>query len=226
MIKILILEDNKELAQILIKALKKKDRKIFWTSSLKDLYKITKREKPDISILDRLVEDGDSIDSIEYLKEISPNTKHIFLTQQKRIIEKIICLEKGADDYLIKPFSLAELRIKVRNMLNWGTIKDRVKKLELGEISFIPESGCLKTPDGEIQLRKREAELIFYLIKASGRVVSKQHLLDSLWGPETLAKKNTIDVYIKRLRKKMGKYQELIKTRRGFGYQLIPYKKE
>lgn len=226
MIKIFVLEDNKELAQTLIKALNKKDRKIFWFDNLEDLYKFVEKEKPDLCILDRLVKDGDSIESIEYLKEISPNTKYIFLTQQKRTIEKIVCLEKGADDYLTKPFSLAELRIKVKNMLNWGLVKSHNKKISLGDISFVQESGCLLTPTGEIQLRKREAELVFYLFQANGGVVSKQHLLNNLWGPDSTAKNNTIDVYIKRLRKKMGDYQNIIKTRRGFGYQLIPYKKE
>lgn len=225
MIKILILEDNCDLAKILLKALKTKDRSLLWTNNLKDLYRLAEQQKIDLFILDRFVDDGDSLESIEYLKEINSTGKYIFLTQQKKVLEKIVCLEKGADDYLTKPFSLAELRIKVRNMLAWKKTSFQEKQLNLGEVAFFPETGYLVSPDGEIHLRKKEAELVFYLFQAAGRVVSKQYLIDQLWEPSQEVKINTIDVYIKRLRKRLGKYQSIIKTRRGFGYQLLPYKR-
>lgn len=225
MIKILILEDNKELAKILVESLKTKDRKLIWLTNLKDLYKLVKEQKIDLFVLDRLVNDGDSLEAIEYLKELHPTSRFIFLTKQQKTLEKIICLEKGADDYLTKPFSLAELRIKVKNMLDRERNDFQKNKLSLGEIYFYPDTGNLISPDSEIHLRKKEAELIFYLFQASGRIVSKQHLISKLWEPNQEIKINTIDVYIKRLRKKLGKYQSIIKTRRGFGYQLIPYKR-
>jgi len=226
MIKILILEDNKELAKILLKALRAKERKVYWADNLKSLHSFVEKNSPDLCILDRMVADGDSIDSLEYLKEISPNTKYIFLTKQNKLLEKIVGLEKGADDYLTKPFSLAELRIKIRNMLSWGKKEVDSEKVDLGLISFFPESGCLVTPEGSVQLRKRESELIFYLTKGIGRTVTKKYLLSSLWKNDYEVKTNTIDVYIKRLRKRLGKYNSIIKTVRGFGYQITPYKTE
>jgi DNA-binding response OmpR family regulator len=226
MIKILILEDNKELGKILLKSLRTKERKVYWVDNLKSLHKFVEKNSPDLCILDRLVTDGDAIDSMEYLKEISPNTKYIFLTRQNKLLEKIVGLEKGADDYLTKPFSLAELRIKVRNMLLWGERKVGFEKVDLGLLSFFPESGCLVTPEGNIQFRKRESELILYLTKGIGRTVTKKYLLSNLWKNDHEVKTNTIDVYIKRLRKKLGKYNSIIKTVRGFGYQIIPYKTE
>lgn len=225
MIKILILEDNRELAKILLKALGAKDRKLIWHTSLKELYKTIKEQKIDLFVLDRLVDDGDSLESIEYLKELNQDSRFIFLTKQNKTLEKIVGLEKGADDYLSKPFSLAELRIKVRNMLTWKSSSSCEEEMCLGEVSFFPNTGYLVSPDKEIHLRKREAELVFYLFQAAGRVVSKQHLISKLWEPDQGVKVNTIDVYIKRLRKKLGNYQEIIKTRRGFGYQLVPYKR-
>jgi two-component system, OmpR family, alkaline phosphatase synthesis response regulator PhoP len=226
MIKILILEDNKELAKILLKALKSKDRKVNWVDNLKSLHSFVEKNSPDLCILDRLVADGDSIDSMEYLKEISPNTKYIFLTRQNKLLEKIVGLEKGADDYLTKPFSLAELRIKVRNMLSWGEKEASPEKVDLGLLSFFPESGCLMTPEGSVQLRKRESELVFYLTKGLGRTVTKKYLLSNLWKTDHEVKTNTVDVYIKRLRKRLGRYSSIIKTVRGFGYQISPYKTE
>jgi len=226
MIKILILEDNRELANTLTKALKASDRKIFCFAKISDFCQFIEKQKVDLCILDRLVEDGDSLDVIEYLNDLLPSCRYIFLTQQTKLLDKIKGLEKGAIDYLVKPFSLAELRIKVRNILGWGTNLPNGEKLVLGEISFDVQNGVLLTPDKEIQLRKREADLVAYLFQAGSRVVSKQQLISNLWYPDSKTKINTIDVYMKRLRKKLGKYQTIIKTRRGFGYQLIAYKKE
>ena len=221
--KILVLEDNKMLAETIATALKTKDRKIFVTPSLEKLYSICKKNPPDLCILDRFVEDGDSIEAIEYLKELYPQTKYIFLTKKSRLLDKINGLEKGADDYLPKPFSLAELRLKVKNMLTWELKQPAVKKIDLGLISFLPESGSFITPDGDIYLRKREKDIIFYLIQAAGRTVSRNHLLRTIWRSEDEAQLNTIDVYIRRLRRKLGKYHTIIQTRRGFGYKIVEF---
>ncbi|MBT4124136.1 MAG: response regulator transcription factor [Candidatus Pacebacteria bacterium] len=145
------------------------------------------------------------------------------MTKKSRLLDKINGLEKGADDYLPKPFSLAELRLKVKNMLTWELKQPAVKKIDLGLISFLPESGSFITPDGDIYLRKREKDIIFYLIQAAGRTVSRNHLLRTIWRSEDEAQLNTIDVYIRRLRRKLGKYHTIIQTRRGFGYKIVEF---
>jgi len=221
MIKILILEDNRELASTLIKALKAKGRKIFWFSNIKSCCEFIEKQKVDLCILDRMLPDGDSLELIDYLVDLLPDCHYLFLTQQKKLLEKISCLEKGAIDYLTKPFSLAELRVKVKNILKLTQPQTHDQQFELGKINFFPEKGLLITPDGEINLRKKETELVLHLFRAAGSIVSKQALITKLWQPESETKINTIDVYIKRLRKKLGKYHSIIKTRRGFGYQLV-----
>ncbi|NCN45685.1 MAG: hypothetical protein COU63_03180 [Candidatus Pacebacteria bacterium CG10_big_fil_rev_8_21_14_0_10_36_11] len=224
--KILILEDNKNLAQTLKIGLTQKKRQLTLVDSLKHFYQILEKETYDLCIMDRFVTDGDSIEAIEYIKELQPKLKCIYLSKKTSLQDKISGLEKGADDYLAKPFSLAELRLKVKNMLQWDTLVKEEKPFQLGEIEFFAETGCFITPEGEIYLRKREKDLVFCLIQAKGRTVSRNHLLRTLWTAEEEAQSNTIDVYIRRLRKRLGKYQDIIQTRRGFGYLITAYNKE
>lgn len=221
--KILILEDNAVLAQTLVEALKGNSREVYSVSSLRAFYTSLEKNTPHLCLMDRMVTDGDSLESVEYIKDAFPKTKILYLSKKAQLKDRIQGLEKGADEYLAKPFSLAEVRLKVKNMLSWESSSEEEVKADLGLISFLPDSGYFVTPEGKISLRKREHEVALHLFRAFGSFFSRQKLANALWTHEEERNLNTIDVYIRRLRKKLGKYKSVIETRRGFGYRFIPF---
>jgi DNA-binding response OmpR family regulator len=135
-------------------------------------------------------------------------------------------LEAGADDYLPKPFSLAELKLRVKNLLtlvrdnqSWGS------QVILDEIIFYPTQGIIQTPEKKLILRRRETQIMECLTNAGGALVSRHQLIRALWPPSYQPNSSTVDVYIRRLRQKLGVYHAILQTRRGFGYRVVLQRK-
>ncbi|GIK83936.1 MAG: DNA-binding response regulator [Patescibacteria group bacterium] len=218
---ILIVENDKSLAQTLAQHLEHK--KYFCTicDSIQQSIHELENFSYDLVLLDRILTDGDGIEVAEFISDFSYQTKVLILSELSQVSQRITGLEKGADDYLAKPFSLAELTLKIDKMLNTQKIKSR-EELTIGKIKIIPDSGELIINNKTRQIRKKEIQLLACLVRHKNQVVSREKIIDIVWSNTyDLPTQSTLDVYVRRLRISLGKYKDCIKTVRGFGYMAL-----
>jgi len=218
--KILILEDDQLLAKTLVDILKTTQIDVQAVHTLKDFYQKIENYHFDLCIMDRLIGCDDSLLAGEYVKDILPEVKILFLSKKGQIRDRVEGLETGADDYLSKPFSLAELKLRARSLLAIQRSTQLREQIMIGELLYYPNQGIIKTPERKIVLRRREMEIWNCLVRAAGATVSRRQLILTLWPISYEPNPSTIDVYVRRLRQKLGVYSFMLQTRRGFGYRL------
>lgn len=178
----------------------------------------------DVLIVDLILPDRDGLELIQRLRAQGAKTPVLILSARRSVDERISGLEKGADDYMTKPFAIQELLARVRALLrrslprNPESTRLRVRDLELDLIRREALRGGV-----EIQLTQQEFALLEYLMRSAGRVVTRSMLLDHVWKMRIDASTNVVDVHIHRLRSKVdaNAQQALIRTIRGVGYLLM-----
>lgn len=176
----------------------------------------------DIAIIDRMLPDGDGIEVIGYLADVSQATKIIALTRKHQLQERIAGLEQGADDYLPKPFSMVELKLKVIKLLLYEK-KKSIDTLSASGLTFSPSTGEVWLGTELIRLRKKEAQIFHSLMRHQNQVLTRQSIVEEAWTlDEAIPSQTTLDVYIRRLRILLKSYGKYIVTKRGFGYAFIP----
>lgn len=216
--KLLILEDDLTLQNILLST--------FSTSyvttvvgTLAAAYNQLSQNKFDIMIVDRRLPDGDGLELIEYMHDTAYQTKVLALTGRAGVADRVTGLEKGADEYLAKPFALAELKIKVEKLAQIEKIIENQSVLKKS-FEFFPDTGIIVSNSLQLQLRRREAQIFYCLLRYANQVVTRQMLITDVWsGEEELPTNTTLDVYIRRLRVVLGSLSSHIITIRGFGYK-------
>jgi two-component system response regulator VicR len=211
--KILIIEDEKELASIIAKALEEDgfSSKIVYDGG--KAMEIFYDDKPDLVLLDINLPKKNGWDICKEIRAVS-NIPVIMMTARDSELDEIQGLELGADDYVTKPFSLKLISIKVKKLLKLeGDTFFKIKDLTFDFKSY------LLTIDGEsIELSRREAQALEYFLKHKGNILSRETLLNEIWGFDFFGDERAVDTLIKRLRKKLGKYSDYIKSIRGVGY--------
>ena len=173
----------------------------------------------DLVILDRGLPDGDGLTIAEDLYWSHREVSLLILSEKCTTEERVRGLKKGADDYLAKPFSMDELVLKIEKLLT------KVKQLDafalhVGEVSVFPQSGTVCVKDETVHLRKKECEILSFLIRHKNRTISKDMLVENVWTNEVVPLDSTIAVYIRRIRMRLGKTGYNIKTLRGYGYMI------
>jgi len=144
----------------------------------------------------------------------------VMLTARDDEIDRVTGLEVGADDYISKPFSPRELIARVRAVLRRTEPESEAEMIVLGDVVLNRSSREVMVGDRDIDLRGKEFDLLAYLMENRGAVVTRDMLLDRVWGLEYAAGTRTVDVHVAQLRKKLGR-PDLIRTVRGTGYKLI-----
>ena len=213
--KVVVVDDEKPIADILEFNLKKEGYDVYCAYDGNDAVDLIYEEEPDIVLLDIMLPGRDGM---EVCREVRKKYEMpiIMLTAKDSEIDKVLGLELGADDYVTKPFSTRELiaRVKVSGATNEITIKD---------IVIYPDAYSIKKRGEDIELTHREFELFHYLSKHMGQVMTREHLLQTVWGYDYFGDVRTVDVTIRRLREKIEddpSHPEYIVTRRGVGYFL------
>ena len=218
--KILIVDDEADILTLLEYNLEKAGFKVISANDGPDAVEITKREKPDIIILDIMLPSMEGTEVCKILKS-GDATRHIpiiMLTAKGEEVDRIVGFELGADDYITKPFSPRELILRVKAVLKRGQ-EQEAKIINAGPITIDVERS-LATADGKVlKLTAIEFKLLLELAKSDGRVLSRDTLLDRAWGTEVYITDRTVDTHIRRLREKLGKASKYIETVRGFGYR-------
>lgn len=221
--KILIIEDDEDLGNLILDYLRiEKCKGIIANNGTKGL-ELAISEKIDLVILDIMLPNMDGLTVCRKIREES-NIPIIMLSAKSGEMDKILSLGVGADDYITKPFSPMELlaRIKAQlrraNFNNTKSIEEDVR--DYGKLKIYPKSYKVLLEGSEIEFTTREFQILDYISKNSGQVFSKEQLYDAVWGNSEFMDENTIAVYIKRLRSKLGEIgKKSVKTVWGIGYK-------
>lgn len=186
---------------------------------------IAANEEFDIILLDVMLPGKSGLDVCREIRTVyNKKTPVIMLTAKSEEIDKILGLELGADDYVTKPFSVRELMARIRAVIRRYENRDAGGEsrsvIKVGNISIDAERHEVHAGDKTIDLTLKEFELLKTLAQNRGRVMTREHLLDSIWGFDYLGETRTVDVHVRYLRKKLGENENLIETIRGIGYKI------
>ena len=218
---ILIVEDEKDLLTTLEYNFKKEGYKTTGVTSGKEAIEAVHNKKPDLLILDLMLPDISGLDVCKEIRNKS-NNEDIFilmLTAKGEEVDRIVGFELGADDYLVKPFSLRELSLRVSSLLKRSRPHLSNEKVSIGELEIDIAAHRILLNNKEISLTKKEFELIMHLVQRNGRVQTREHLLSQIWGYTSDVTTRTVDTHIKRLRSKLGSFSKNIETVRSVGYR-------
>ena len=221
--KILIVEDEKDIRDLIIYALQAKGYETISTDDGEKALKMLKENKPDLVILDWMLP---SVSGLEICRNIrrDKNIKNIpiiMLTAKITEDDKILGLDSGADDYITKPFSTAELSSRVKAILR-RTERNNSKKLKYADIEMDLIAHKIIRNGRKIKLGPKEYKLLKNFLEQPQRVFSRDQLLDRIWGENIYVEPRTVDVHIRRLRKAITADNEIniIRTIRDAGYSL------
>lgn len=219
MTKIMLVEDDTNLGLSLQKLLNNESYHVDLAKTLEDANRLLSQEHK-IIILDWMLPDGQGIDFLKGLRQKGNMIPVIMLTARIELIDKILGLETGANDYLTKPFEPRELVARIRVQLrsaNQGAAKISTNKIERGEITIIASSREVIYKAEKIELTKMEFDLLKLLSESPGRVFSREEILNKVWGYENFPTTRTVDTHVLQLRQKIS--EDYIETIRGIGYR-------
>ncbi len=176
-------------------------------------------DSADLIILDIKLPGMTGIEVLTALRARGDQRPVLMLTAQSDTGDRILGLDSGADDYLVKPFEMDELSARIRALNRRSVRKDRPEP-SIGPLRFDVTARMILGPDGPLTVPRREVSLFETLLAANGRTVSKQTLLDHLYGTGTDVDEPVVEVYVSRLRKRLKPYGVEIRVQRGLGYAL------
>ena len=226
--KILVVDDEEHIAELIRYNLESNGYKILSANNGIDAMKIVLEERPNLILLDLMIPGKDGYDvckEIRSTKEVM-NTPIIMLTAKSEEIDKILGLELGADDYITKPFSVRELLAIVKAVLRrFSIVESEENVLVFGDLTVDFEKREVLIKNNKLELTLKEFELLEILIRNKGKILTRDTLLDKIWGYEYIGETRTVDVHIRYLRKKIesdDKNPKFIETIRGVGYRFNP----
>jgi DNA-binding response OmpR family regulator len=219
--KIVLIEDDSDLYALLKYNLEKEGFVIAGTQTGKGAIDLCRRERPDLVILDIMLPDSDGYEICKTLRNHSELAQIpiIFLTARASETDRILGLELGANDYIVKPFFIRELVARVKNQLRTQPTPSR--SIRAGALELDRASCRVQLSGKELALTATEFRLLDFLMSRPGVVYSREQLLDAVWGHDRAVTDRTVDVYILRLRQKIEAdpaNPSFIRAVRGFGY--------
>ena len=216
---VLVVEDEEAIASLVRAYLERDGYRVTWAGTGAEALAELEREQPQLIVLDIGLPDGDGFDLCRRLRAGSA-VPIIMLTARDEEADRVAGLELGADDYITKPFSPRELVARIKAVLRRTDPAAQDDTLILGDVAVRADAREVRVAGHSVQLRTREFDLLAYLIENKGIVVSRDQLLDKVWGLDYSGGTRTVDVHIAQLRSKLGR-PDLIQTIRSVGYKAI-----
>lgn len=222
---ILLAEDDFDYASILKQYLEFSGFKVTWAKDGKEALKIFPETNPDICVLDVMMPHMDGFTLAENIIENHPETPFIFLTAKSFKEDKIKGLKLGADDYVVKPFEVEELILRIQNILKRTTktshsLKSESQQFEIGSYLFDGENYILSHEKATHRITEKEAHLIRFLYLNKNKLVKREDILKEIWGNDDFFSGRSMDVFISRLRKYFNEDPTIsIPSIRGLGFQ-------
>ncbi len=219
--KILIVDDEPDILEILKFNLDKEGYITFIAANGEEAIKVAEQEHPDLVVLDIMMPRMDGVEVCRYLRQHDKfdHTLIAFLTARDEDYSQIAALEVGGDDYITKPIRPRVLISRIKALLRRARKKEDEELLNvtLGNLTVNRERISVTKNDQEIELAKKEFELLSLLTSKPGKVFSRDEIFNKVWGTDVIVGNRTIDVHIRKLREKIG--DEYIKTIKGIGYK-------
>ena len=222
--KVLIVEDDPDIVDILSYNLKQADLKVTSVPDGSSALAEVKRRLPDLILLDLMLPKVDGLEVFRLLKS-EPETKNvpiIMITAKGEEVDRIVGLELGADDYIIKPFSPREVVLRVRSVLKRSVAdfqKEITAKIEANGVIIDIDRRQVNYKGKPIDLTATEFDLLSILAKTPGRVFTRNLLMDLVWGQDYYGVDRTVDTHMSRLRRKLGGGGKNLQTVHGIGYR-------
>ena len=218
---IYIVEDDENILEIEEIALRNANYQVSGFSSARDMYEKLSKIKPDLFLLDIMLPDEDGNQILRNLRK-NPETARIpaiMVTAKSSEIDLIKAFDEGSDDYIKKPFSIMELTSRVKAVLR-RTNKNEDEHIVINykDLNLNDEKRKVSNSGENIDLTYKEYELLRYLLVNKGIVLSREKIMDYVWGTDFMGESRTLDMHIKTLRKKLGEYGDIIRTIRNVGY--------
>ncbi len=222
--KILLVDDEKDILDLLEFNLESEGYKTYKAQDGEEAVQKATSKQPDLVLLDIMLPKKDGW---EVLRELRANKATagipvIFLTAKDSEIDEVVGLELGADDYIVKPISIRKLLARVKKAFRKppAPSEDTSQTLLFNELEIDPSSYQVRIKGEEIMLTKKEFEILLYLARRPGRVITRRILLDELWDDNVVVIDRTVDVHIRKIREKLGPgFMENIETIKGVGYR-------
>jgi DNA-binding response OmpR family regulator len=228
--KLLLVEDERELGSVLTRHLEGEGFEVSHATDGRDALERASRDAFDLVVLDLMLPGLDGLEVARQLRvrQGVPTTSSVpilMLTARAEETDRVLGLEVGADDYLVKPFGLRELVARVRALLRRAqllraTLEQPTTRLQVGGILIEPEARAVHVEDHVTDLTPREYDLLLILARHPGRTFSRDYLLEHIWGPAFEGSDRVVDTTVVRLRRKLGVEGERVVSIWGVGYRL------
>jgi two-component system phosphate regulon response regulator PhoB len=222
---ILVVDDEKDLATTLEYNLKREGFETRVALTGREALELAAQEPfPDLVLLDIMLPDISGMEVCRQLRlnERIRNIPVVMLTAKGEEIDRVVGFEVGADDYVVKPFSVRELMLRIRAVLRRTENprpEDQPDTVEFGRLRVDQQGHRVWIDDQEVTLTALEFKLLITLLERKGRVQSREQLLDDVWGIQASVTTRTVDTHVKRLRQKLGDASSYVETLRGVGYR-------
>jgi phosphate regulon transcriptional regulator PhoB len=222
--RVLIVEDEPDIRELLAFHLEREGYHVTRSRTGADALRQVRARPPDLILLDLMLPELGGLDVCRRLRQ-DPRTASVpivMLTARGEEVDRILGLELGADDYIVKPFSPKEVVARVRAVLRRAGARDGAAPVVSGRLVIDPDRHTVQVDAAAIELTPKEFDLLRALAEARGRVLSREFLLDRVWGYASAGEieSRTVDVHVRRLRMKLGDEGQRITTVKGVGYRL------
>ncbi len=216
--RILLVEDDHLLARTMLDMLREDQNTVDWLDDGQQALNALGEEHFDLAILDLTLPRVDGLDIVRRSRQEGNQTPIIILTARADLQEKLQGLDAGADDYLTKPFAMAELKARIRAVTRRGRADSPSAGLSVGRLTLHPDTGSLSINGDKVALPRSEFQILHYLMRHPDQVATRRRLEEQLYGWEPGAESNALEVHVHHLRRRIGK--STIRTLRGVGYLL------
>ncbi len=219
-------EDDVNIQNVVRIALENSGFDVFVFEESESFFARIDREIPDLVLLDIMLPGMDGIKILETLRN-SPKweqVKVMIISAKSSELDKVIGLDRGADDYLVKPFGVLELVSRIKALLRRDHQKTLDSTISVSGLQIIPEDMVCIFQDRRERFTNKEFSLLRLLVENNGKTITRERILESIWGYGFIGESRTVDVHIKEIRKKLknlGLSKDIIQTRRGIGYKLV-----
>jgi two-component system response regulator RegX3 len=222
-LRILVVEDEEAISEPLVESLRRDGFEAEVAGTVESAREALQGRPPDLVLLDVMLPDGDGRDLAREIRRDS-DVPIIMLTARGEEIDRVLGLELGADDYVVKPFSSRELTARIRAIMRRGATQRRSTPIEIGDIRLDQASRTVTRGGRPVELAAKEFDLLNLLMSNAGQVIRREQIMDEVWDPHWFGPTKTLDVHISWLRKKLENdpsKPRYITTIRGVGFRFL-----
>ena len=219
---IYILEDDESIRKLVVYGLESQGFTVEGFALPSAFHRAMERALPELVLLDLMLPEEDGLTILQKLRAAAGTKKLpvIMLTAKNTEYDRVVGLDSGADDFISKPFGMMELVARVRAVLRRTESREENSDYQLGELFVSPKRHVVKVDGEEVSLTNKEFELLCLLLEHQGMAMTRDAIMDGVWGQEFSRENRTLDVHVRTLRTKLGSAGHYIETVRGVGYKM------